>query len=399
MTRWLPGILLVLALLGAAKEGPDPRSEYGTRAAKLGKGTPKAWLALADFCEEKLLWAQREEALRKALALDPGHVEAHARLDEVRAGETWLPAAEAEALEAAAQEAKGLAFYAGRWVPGKEAEALREADSRKVGWPVRVRVDTPSVTLYSGRPLGLTLQVAALLENEGSLYQRIHGKIWKLRKDARVTAYLFPDRETYLAARGRVVPTSPTSPCGIYGGGILYVGEPAEALPEGEIRDAVVCSAAHEMLHALDDQMAGKQHAGPIWASEGRADCFGYAAEGRRVVPGRVRALSASRLSDYWPSEVPLSALVGMDRDAFHRDMTRHYLLAWSFVHFLWHGEEGTHAEGFRAYLSGLPQKASRQHLEAALGRSLADLEAPWRRHVETVFLKRGADPGRSEGP
>ena len=112
-------ILLTLALPGLSfsTTTADPTTEYAARSAKLeGKKDPKAWLALADFAEEHLLWEKLTEALKKTVELDPDNAPAHARLDEVKAGKEWLPTAEAEAREQKENEPKGLVFYGAKWV-------------------------------------------------------------------------------------------------------------------------------------------------------------------------------------------------------------------------------------------------------------------------------------------
>ncbi len=66
MHRMCP-ILVLFAPLLLGASAPLPEADYAARAAKLeGKKDAKAWLKLADFAEEQLLWEKREEALRKA---------------------------------------------------------------------------------------------------------------------------------------------------------------------------------------------------------------------------------------------------------------------------------------------------------------------------------------------
>ena len=197
------GFLAALLIAGTALcvAAEDPGAEYAARAGKLGeKKDPKGWLALADFCEEHLLWGKREEALRKVVSLSPDNAEAHARLDEVKFGKGWLPVEEAEAKEAEKNQAKGLVFYGAKWVSPKEADKLREADRKAVGWNVEVRIDTPHFRVYSARPLDFSRGLAGLLENEVLAYQRFYGKVWKLEPNpAPFKAYVFADRETFVS--------------------------------------------------------------------------------------------------------------------------------------------------------------------------------------------------------
>ena len=109
LTLPLSGALLLSPAWGGP--APDPAAEYAARLEKLGEKDVKGWLRLADFCEERLLFGQREEALRKAVAAEPDNAEAHKRLDEARFGKEWLPADEADSREIEEQQGKGLSFY------------------------------------------------------------------------------------------------------------------------------------------------------------------------------------------------------------------------------------------------------------------------------------------------
>ncbi len=383
------------ALAGAAPRPADPATEYAARAEGLGDEDPQGWLELATFAEDHLLWNQRVEALRKVVTLAPDHAEAHQRLDEVRVGKAWLPADQAEAHEIAEGRAKGLVYYGSTWLSAKEAWKLRAVDRKAVGWDVETRVDTPHLRIYSARALGFTRKLAATLENESAAYQRFYGGIWKL--DARpkpLKVYVFRDRHTY----ERILTAETGQPPGDQVVGTydnlsqtLYTG--VVKGEEGCI-DWVTQTAVHEMFHAMDDLLAGVGIVDgvtiPPWIAEGRAVHFCYAIAGRQVLPGKLnptpedaspdtlgKALASSRLSD----------LMGFDGTGFNgQHVQAHYALSWAWVYFLFHGEGGRHAAGFRAYLAGCPGKSSVADFEKAVS-PISKLDPAFKDYVKQVLL------------
>ncbi len=395
-------MILLSALFSASAAGvPDPGTEFQAQAAKLTAKNPKAWLKLADFAEEHLLWDRREEALRKALAQDPENAEAHARLDEARVGKAWLPAAEAEAREAEAQQAKGLVFYGKGWIKAKEAEALRDADRKLAGWPVETRLDTAHLRIYSARPLPFTRRVAAVLEGEVETYRRFYGRTLRLDPVPLVLkVYVFADPDTYERIAKEAAPS------GILPGNggcywnttrILYVGNP------GGSEEIALVTAAHEMVHALDDLSAhvyvGVNSAGAMWLTEGRADHLGYGIRGRRILPGGavIPAGDATlRLLAESVEGADIRKVMRLDQASFSggsdQEAARNYAIAWAWVHFLFHGEGGKHAPGFHAYLKGIPRRISVADFEKAVG-PLAELEPAFKRHVKETLLPAAESP------
>ncbi len=388
-------LILLLALspllLGAGKPGPpplDPEAEYGQRAARLGETDPKGWVALADFCEERGLWERQAEALRKVLALEPDHKEARARLDEACFSGEWLPAEEAEAREAEAMQGMGLLLYGTTWIPAKEADRLREADRKAVRWDVETRIDTPHLVLYSSRPLAFTRRLAALLENEVGAYRRLYGRVWKMDPGAKpIRIYLFGDRATFERVGGPVHGGHLSD----YVGG-FYDANATKILYVGMIRGAegnetmAASIAVHELLHGLDYLLSRSVVKGtPKWIQEGRAEHFGQAIQGRRVQPGTLSRFARGRFRTVFGGgmpEIPIATLV----DGACGFTEAHYAASQAFVHFLFHGDGGRHAAGFRAFLSGLPAKASRAEFEKAVGK-LPALEPAFRRHDQEVLL------------
>ncbi len=393
MNRMCP-ILVLFAplLLGAAV--PSPEADYAERAAKLeGKKDAKAWLKLADFAEENLLWEKREEALRKAVEVDPKNAEAHARLDEVKVGQDWLPADEIEAKEAEEKQAKGLVFYGAKWISSKEADKLREADRKAVGWPMELRLDTPHLRIYSAKPLPFTRRLAALLESEIGVYEKLYGKVLMLDpKPLTFRVYVFSDRVIFLRILTQDTGYSPEDSgiTGIYSNvtQILYVGRLATIDSEGDVLQVAV----HEMTHALDDLAAHIATVGLKcpWLTEGRADHLAYSIRGRRILPGATTFPSIDGKLVTLAKSIDgadLRNVMGLDHKTFMgTEGRRNYAISWAWIHFLFHGEGGKYASGFRNYLQGIPKKVSIADFEKAVG-PLSDLEPAFKRYVKETLI------------
>lgn len=373
---------------GVRGKSQDPLQEFVTRTEKLGDRNPKGWLDLATYCEAHRLWDQRDEALRKVVALAPNNAEAHARLDEVKVAKEWLPVEEAEAQEAKAQEAKGRVFYGNAWILANEAERLLQADRKQVGWPCQRRIETSRLILYSGKPLDFTRHVAAVLENEMKAYEEFHGKFLKLAP-RKMKVYLFSDHASFLEkynADTQDTTNSAKRIAGVYDAGhdILYVG----GHPDGFVPAQYLSCALHEMLHGMDHRFAELPlSAPPHWVWEGRAEYFAYSARGRQVFPG---AFHMHPACDRLPAHLErtmgsLTLTQLLTVEDYARFGPEHQLLAWAFVHFLYHGEDGKYTDRFNAYLTGIAKRSDLKSFEAGVGK-LSELEPAFRRYVDDVF-------------
>ena len=386
---------MIEALLLAAALA-DPAAEYAQRAAKVPDKDAKGWLALADFCEEGLLWESRAEALRKAAAADPENPQAHARLDEKRWDGKWIPAGEAEAAEIGANRARGLAYQGAKWVQPKDAEKSRDADRKAVGWACDFRMDTRRLSIYSSQPLEETWRLAALLESELDAYLRLYGPVWKLEAKPRpFRIYVFGDRGTFEKVMKADTGSAPQPwQVGYYyaGNQVLYVGRSDEAT-SGNSERVTAKLAVHEMLHALDHQWAHLDlgHAAiPMWLVEGRADHFGNAVSGRQVLPGSLHLppqdAEPNDLGKILPALSP-GALMDLSREAFAAEsQVEHYALSWALVHYLLHAENGRRGPAFRAFLKGMPARASRAEFEKAVGK-LSEIEPAFKAWAEGTLV------------
>jgi hypothetical protein len=119
---------------------------YHSRAAALAARDVAGWLSLAAWAQRHDLATQAREAYERVLDVDPMNADAHLALGDVRMGDRWLSAAEAN-------RAHGLVEFEGTWmrpeerqlrleeraVAAQESRAVREADARAREAEARVR--------------------------------------------------------------------------------------------------------------------------------------------------------------------------------------------------------------------------------------------------------------------
>ena len=380
--------------LAAETAAPVPSAaekEYEERAAKLPDGDAKGWLGLADFCEARLLLPQREASLRKVVSAAPDHAEARRRLDEAKVGAEWLPSAEADARVGKEHEGKGEVYYGKAWVGSKAA--ARAADRQQFGWAIQTRVDGPRCVVYSAAPYADARAVSAVVHKVAAGYEALYGKARKLEMPKPFAVHLFGSADefaTQLKRMAKYPGAAPKGFAGAYTPPVKMMFLSTDIGSGGWNQDTLLHTVAHETLHALDDLAAGIQlSAMPTWICEGRALYSQYSLVGRQWLPG---ALSVGG-TDGRGMEVEkayktasLEPLLGLDHKAFMQNAVPNYAVAWSFTHFLLHGQEGKHRERFLKFVAGCPQKSSPRDFERVVAK-VADLDGPFKTYVETVFL------------
>lgn len=384
------GVVLAAWLMSAACAGPA--EEYADRVRALrGRGTPAQWLDLADFCEGHLLWDQREEALKEASGGRGAEADrAHERLGERKVGSLWMPVEEAQSGEVSQNEGRGKDFYGDGWVPRQRVDAMRRTDSQACGWDVRIRVNRPHVSLFSAKETLPSLRLADILESAVEAYLHQTEGVWALRDiPAPFRVYWFPDAPTFVRiSSAQTGEHLPEGAAGFYNKNtkVLYLNGGGTRDPEG----MAVKTAAHEILHACDDLMAGKMVEAAMWLVEGRAIDHGYSVRGRQVLPGWIRLSPTDARAQLLSQEyerTSLSDLLRMDHATFMGRAHEHYALSWGIVHFLQYGDAGRHRDGFRRFLRGYPERVAASDLEAALGTTLAEIEPAFREYIRTVML------------
>lgn len=389
-------LLATLSLLGAAKESPTALKGYQERLKAIDRKSAADWIGVADFCEAEGLLEKRREALRKAVAIEPDHAEARARLDEKRWKGKWIPADQTD--DAEAKESAGKMFYGSAWQAEPEMVAAREADRAETGWPHVLRIDTPHLRVFSDAPWPLTRRIADLLENEVGTYRRFHPPAFcpeerlKALESAPLRVFLLGTPRSFAEVASKVRKVGPDLG-GFYAEGsrTLYLGRTGNDA-KGTFLEV---TAAHEMLHALDHVLSGlTDQSLPGWLIEGRACHFGWAVRGRHVMPGTIRFAEIEAYPEKLESCVAgfkLAGLIEMPRGRFRQE---EYALGWALVHFLYHGDEGRHAEAFRNYLlkateKGNPEPGSLPQFTEILG-DPSGMEAAYRTYVMKTLAPEG---------
>jgi hypothetical protein len=393
LVRWWVCLLAACASLGATAGQSAAEKEYEQRAAKLADNDTAGWMALADFCEARLLLVQREAALRKVVAAQPDHAEAHRRLDEVKVGNEWLLNAEADALATKEHEEKGEVYYGKGWVSAKSVGATRSADRNRFGWNIQTRVDAPTCVVYSAAPYDQARAVAVVAHRVALGYEALFGKSRKLEPFKPYPIHLFDSFDVFSTVFKRMakfVNPIPKGFSGVYTPPVKMMFISTDIGSSGWNQETLLRAVAHETFHAMDD-LAGGMNAGPMpmWISEGRALYAEYSLVGRQWIPG---ALSVGA-TDGRGMEVEkayktasIEKLLSLDSKTFMQNPGPNYAVIWSFTHFLMHGQEGKHRERFMRFLAGCPLRSAAKDFERLVART-ADLEKPYKEYVETVFL------------
>lgn len=90
---------------------------YHARAAALAAGDVAGWLDLALWAQSRDLATQARDAYEHVLGLDPRNSAAHLGLGDVRVGERWMSATDAN-------RARGLVEFDGMWMTPDDRQAL-----------------------------------------------------------------------------------------------------------------------------------------------------------------------------------------------------------------------------------------------------------------------------------
>ncbi len=399
--RIVRGCVCALVALGAARfaaaqdEAPKSPAEkqYEEKAAKLGEKDVKGWLALADFCETKLLFDKRVEALKKAVEIDPNNADAHGRLDEVKVGDEWIPCAEADARAAKEHADKKEVFYAKAWMPEKSAESKLAGDRKKIGWDIKTRVDGKTCVVYSAASYEETQAVADAVDATTAGYAAMYGKVRRLSLSKPLVVLLFNSGDMLRAEFQRLGKTPTAIPKGFAGAYSPAAKMEFMSTDIGSTMwtlDTMLHTVAHESTHGLDDLGAGMDlNKMPTWIGEGRAIYAQYSLVGRQFLPGALNVPGTDgRGQDVEKAykTVSLAGLLAMDHKTFMQAAAADYGVAWSFTHFLLHGEDGKYRDRFMKFVSGCPKNASAADFQKIVGKP-ADLEGPYRTYVEKVFL------------
>lgn len=177
-----------------------------------------------------------------------------------------------------------------------------------------------------------------------------------------------------------------SDPAGYYGAGGMpgsagvFTGDRLMAMaPGGEVAWHVV---QHEGFHQFVHYVIGTNV--PIWVNEGLAEYFGHALfTGDDLVTGifpprDVRRLQAMIRADRLKS---IEEMMTLSHRQWNAEMDPgNYILAWSMVHFLVHGEDGRYVESFEGFMRDIGRRRGYADAWARnFGRDIDGFEQSWR--------------------
>jgi hypothetical protein len=304
-----------------------------------------------------------------------------------------------------------LSAGAERAVPAGD-EALRQEFLARADELVRDRNYQVSVTdhyeVKTDDPRVDPQAVAELLESFRAFFDGFWEEGWELHPyDERSRIYLFFSYYKYNELLTGNKRFGSFRPSGHYRPFFDLVVTYSDSVAAGDLPELMVHEAAHQLM---EQRLFGRPALRSPWLSEGMASYFGYTArdEKGRFQAGRIGGKKAAlvrgasrgrgreasaRLSDFRqalkrrPSFSITSAIDVDDPTLFYGDGVEwRYTAAWLLVHFLMHGDGGSHSEGFRSYLrqETLGQGGVDLLLED-LGLSAERLDASFRDYVRRL--------------
>jgi len=380
---------------GALEQSPDAQKAYDEMIKHYNDKDAKPWIAAADFAYQNFLYDKFQEALEKVLTIEPNNTTARARLGYLRVGNEWVKAADADEKEITDNTAKGLVQYGRNWVKPEQAEAQRTAERKVLGWNFDFRVDSRLgfASVYTSGTIEDARKAAAMAETTGSAYWEFYKNVFNLKMPPPLKVFLFKDRATFedVIAKG----THSQQPLGRSTIGlysittkVLYV-----RMDTGEAgADSYLATEAHEMVHALDDRIAGVfkgsgAYSNPAWMDEGRAEYLGtYSRHGMEVQPGSVNVNARSAIPMIMKdliAEVQLKKLMGAQGGFMEAES---YAVSFALNYYLLHGEGGKYTAAFRRFMALGPGRWSLKDFELTVGK-LDVIEPAYKKYVNETLI------------
>jgi len=339
-------------------------------------------------------WAQPA-----AQYVDDEEMEDHRRQDE-EYYKRYLEEKESTSTEDADEAALAEAFLA------KADELIRDKNHQsRYGKRYRIQTDDPRVDLES---------VETLLES----FRDFFDEVWSARAESRTydqqsRVFLFYSYHKYNKLTGGDWSRQVVRPKGHYGSMFDAVVIHTDSDRPGGLPNTLV----HESAHQLVDQILYGGTVRPsLWVAEGIATYYEntFMNASGEFEPGVVggkqtsvfrgesdKAVSDARLrirgtreafdiAATEDTQLMLMVISADDPSEFYgRNALSNYDLAWLLVHFLFHGDDGAHAESFVRYLR--LEAEDRGGVEVFLGEigmTPAELDAAVRQHIKTVRIR-----------
>jgi hypothetical protein len=201
-----------------------------------------------------------------------------------------------------------------------------------------------------------------------------------------------------------------TRPAGHYRPAFDVITLHTDADGRDNVADTLVHEAAHQMI---EQRIFGHGHPAALWVTEGLATYFGYtymdpegafhagevggkadslmrgkprpsAGEGRAALRNARKAMKAPQAED---GLIFAGVISITDPGIFYGEAAgSHYAASWLVVHFLMHGDEGQHQEGFIRYLEKVARgEMDEESLFSAVRMSRRGLEDAVTAHAKKI--------------
>ncbi len=289
------------------------------------------------------------------------------------------------------EDARSAGYFErkGRWLPRSWKKKVRSWDrlDRKHGdWSEARKTRSDHYRIVTNLPAHLVdTEIAPFLDELYEAYARFFRDEFGLSAKAADNKFIYIHKSLgdYAAnTGGRSIEAARYNPGFIRGGSELVVYH--DESDQEVFYNTVMHESAHQFVQAI---FPGAVF--PIWIDEGLATYFEgcrYSRSRRSFEIGEVpaaRLLSARRSLAERPDAAMAELFLDVPRLRFG---AREYALAWSFIHFLNHGQEGRWRRSFTKFLkemngAGLRRTPS-EIFEQISGRGFADLEADWKEHL-----------------
>jgi tetratricopeptide (TPR) repeat protein len=276
---------------------------------------------------------------------------------------------------------KGLVFFNGRWMSQKAAdrrrakikqvrlERIKEAKAHQA-WKDRHIDKTRNFQFeYTIDP-----RVMEDFSNMMETYYKVFTKEWRIKKPrklGRLKVCFYHDEDYFHQVSG--------APGGVLG--YFRFVQPIELnfyydrMDEDYTYDVMFHEANHYLTYLIDPQFRY-----PLWVNEGLAEYYGASEYNKKTKKMTVGALQEGRLAVIQEriktnlknksgtgSEVGQAEWMGLEQliDETARGITSlHYAWAWSFMHFVFHGQNGKYESKFKKFYLGLAKDGNIRRTE-----------------------------------
>jgi hypothetical protein len=361
--------LLMLCTINIVEAKSDEEI-YQDKLSQLKPDDIKGHYDLGLWCKQNKLLDEAREEFKKVIKLNPTHAESRKELNYVKYNDEWIT--EEEKDERIAKE-KGLVRYGDKWVTPKEMESLREKERKSLKWDFDYKIQTKHYIIY-----------ASTTEEE----VKIVGQLAECLYDAFVKYFNMSDIHSYFKMKvfkdknefNQRIPNKNKLSwrAGTYDAqnGFCYFF-PDNKAPN--IMYAYNC-LFHEGTHQLICELLKTKF--PKWLDEGLAEYFALTGiKDNKLVLGKIdaavfRASWAERFGEQVSDIRKILCISSTKEWEEAKNPKIQYSAVWSFVHFLFHYQNGLYKEKFLAYMKYLADISKNPKIKSYNQLNVVDLKS-----------------------